>query len=206
MILHLKPPLCILFLVLFLIKCTVIQSFHKSSLFTQSKITLLHLNQYDIIPFDEYSKYDVVELLSEDTDSYIPAKLPLAKTNEVMELDTDLQDAYELVYQDIEEVSFINSIKKLIKSMTSFAIIFGGISAYTYFLFPGSFHAVSSVALSPEALEYVMYTEPEYSESGGVVFDDREYPQAKLSVTVLPYIIPTTEIIEAFYSGLVEDI
>lgn len=107
------------------------------------------------------------------------------------ENEKDIEEIYESIREDIEDISNdsigLRTLKSFAISIFSFFIIFVGVFSISYLLFPGSFRMTNSIAGCQ--LTYCSYmSEPEYSESGGVVFHESDPPEAKRLVYISPRI------------------
>ena len=124
------------------------------------------------------------------------------------EVDDDDIDRFfllrSLIFDELDEFpehsSMMNNIRRSIMSVVTFVIIFSSICSFSYILFPGSFrneifnynhnmivNMYDQYIKYQENVETVMMSEPEFSESGGVTFDDFEYPEPKTTVDVIPW-------------------
>ena len=112
-----------------------------------------------------------------------------------------------LMQQELDEIEYpqttssiqskvLNNIRRSILAASTFLIIFISILSVTYLIFPGSFYnsifshnnyIASHSRQYFEMMESNLMNEPEYSESGGVVFDDYDMiPLPKVTVDIFP--------------------
>jgi len=137
---------------------------------------------------DKGKKKTIIEMHASNINSYnIQNNNPQISYN-----GKEIEEIYETIKEDIEEDISIDTIglrtlKSFALSIFSFFVIFVSVFSISYLLFPGSFRLTNSIAGCQNT--YCSYMlEPEYSESGGVVFteDDNLFPAAKRLVYISP--------------------
>lgn len=130
--------------------------------------------------------------LVEDSDWFDNSTLFLKSSKFIVKVSSseeEIEEIYETIRDDIEDISVdtagLRTLKSFAISIFSFFVIFVSVFSISYLLFPGSFRMTYSVAGCQDA--YCSYmSEPEYSESGGVVFHESDLPQAKRVVNISP--------------------
>lgn len=130
----------------------------------------------------------------------------------MMQILTFLLKSY--IFKELDEFPqhslIMNNIRRSVMSIITFTIIFSSIMSFSYILFPGSFrneiysynhnmlvNMYDQYIKYQENVETVMMNEPEFSESGGVTFDDFEFPEPKTTVDVVPWHGEVTDLSDA---------